>query len=70
VIGPDAKLAAARALGMRAAVRAHLQARLAGYRCEEHGEATRLVGEGEELEIEGCCPAAIEQATRGVVGHG
>jgi hypothetical protein len=47
------------------AVRAHLQAKLAGFRCEEHGEAPRLVEDGDDWTIAGCCAASVERASRG-----
>jgi hypothetical protein len=52
--------------GMRAAVEAHLRSKIAAFRCEEHGETPRLVGEGEAWEIESCCPTSVERATRGL----
>jgi hypothetical protein len=54
---------------MRAAVREHLESRLAGFRCPVHGEPLRLVGEGEAIELEGCCDAAVEEATRTLTRH-
>ena len=57
------------ALGMRAAVKEHLRSRLASFRCPEHGEPLRLVGEGEAITLEGCCDVAVEEATRLLSRH-
>jgi hypothetical protein len=64
-----AALKSLRSLGMRAAVKEHLRSRLADFRCPQHGEPLRLVGEGEALTLEGCCPAAVEAATRTLSSH-